>query len=781
MAYQIWLYDETQSSVQLDTDDLMMTTTFNISDIADISTRKETITKSIKLKATKTNNLAFGSMHVNKVVNTSLDNKFGFNYSPLRPVPCLVYEDGKLLFKGTLRITAMVPSNDKREGYYEATITGNLVEFKAAVGDLELTDLDLSDLRHPYHIDVIKDSWTISTRTYDASTNTFNVVPFERGKGYLYGHVDYGVQFKDESNSNVANTDTNRFNALNLRPGLYAKEIFNRIFEQSGFTWELRGGQGLNDKFSSLWVPNAQEKFISTFNGFNMKFSKPFPQVVNQTTSYSVMNAMSQFIPIQNVTNPPAGTISPYLQLASGTNNVVVTNRNFKTDARVGVVLSGIQNNFGLPTFYEISLMEAPSTATPDQSNLHDDGFKPIIKKTFTVMPMSSYPDQIINLNIPERDFENQKQYAVCVLAYRPNVGLVPTMKAHNFYTVDFAEVSFPKDAATTFTADIKFDDTGTNPDIVKPVLPPGIKQFDFIKNVMQLFNLYYYTEKNNPRHIIFELYDDYYALTSPYYITSTALNWTYKVDLPSVKIKSKLDLPKKYLFTYKEDSDWINERYKNTYGAVYGRFQSTDAFGVTDSKKIEVIFSPTPVISPAGTGRLIPALYKVEDGNKKTTKTNIRMLYFTGYVPCNNYLLQKDFYDTTNSVWTTLTFNELGQYPRVSPYWFDFNNNPTETLDFGRANEFYFSATIDYINVRTGYQNYFIGQVTELTNPNIQILECDINLNEIDISNLDLKVPIFIDLPNGHAYWKILSIDYLGNNAKSKLTALKIYNGTER
>ncbi|MFT3912242.1 MAG: hypothetical protein QM737_22635 [Ferruginibacter sp.] len=780
MAYRIFIYDESDNAIELDTDDLTMSTSFNISDIADISTRKETISKSVKFKNTKQNKLAFGSMNLNKTVDTSLPNRFGFNYSALRPVDCAVYEDDKLLFVGTIRIVAMVPSNDKREGWYEATIVGNLVEFKRTVGDLELTDLDLTDLKHPYHIDVIKDSWSISTRNYDATSNTFNVVPFERGKNYIYGFIDYGVQFKDDSNNNTANTDTERFNALNFRPGIYVKELWNRIFSNANFTWQLNGGQGLNDKFSSLMIANCEEKFVSTFNGFNMKFTKPLPLVVTQSSAEHSLTKLGHFIPINNVTNPPANTISPYLKLYNGNNNIIVTDRSFKSDARAGIVITGIHNNFLVPMSFKVALVEATLGVNATAMNITD--FKAVQEKSFTIAPVGSLPDQIINFNIPERDWENQKLYAVRIYATYLGGSLQPPIQSQLSYSVDYCEVSFPKDALTTFSANIKFDNDGTNPDLVIPKLPAGIKQFDFIKNVMSIFNLYYYTKKDNPRHIYFELYDDFYALTSPYYITTTALDWTRKVDQPSIKFKSKLDLPKKYLFTYKEDSDWINDTYKKTYNTVYGQFQSTDAYGVTDSKKVEVIFSPTPVISPAGTGRLFPALYKVEDGNKKQTKTNIRLLYFTGVVGCNPYLLQKDYYDTSNSTWTTISFNELGDYPRCGPYWFDFNNNPTETLDFGRSNEYYFPATVDYINARNNYENYYIGQITELTNPNISILECDIYLNEMDISNLDLKVPIFIDTDRtGHAYFKILTIEYLDNISKAKLTALKIYNGTER
>jgi hypothetical protein len=61
-------------------------------------------------------------------------------------------------------------------------------------------------------------------------------------------------------------------------------------------------------------------------------------------------------------------------------------------------------------------------------------------------------------------------------------------------------------------------------------------------------------------------------------------------------------------------------------------------------------------------------------------------------------------------------------------------------------------------------------------TNANITYLECEAYLNENDINQLDLSVPIFIDLGiNGHSYWKVLSINYTNNGRSSTVQLQKI------
>ncbi len=85
----------------------------------------------------------------------------------------------------------------------------------------------------------------------------------------------------------------------------------------------------------------------------------------------------------------------------------------------------------------------------------------------------------------------------------------------------------------------------------------------------------------------------------SPQNIKTTSLNWTSRVDYNSgVKITSNLSIPKSYQFTFKDDTDFINIDYKKKYGEPYGTFKFNVAFGITDTKKVELIFSATPIRS---------------------------------------------------------------------------------------------------------------------------------------------------------------------------------------
>ncbi len=87
-----------------------------------------------------------------------------------------------------------------------------------------------------------------------------------------------------------------------------------------------------------------------------------------------------------------------------------------------------------------------------------------------------------------------------------------------------------------------------------------------------------------------------------------------------------------------------------------------------------------------------------------------------------------------------------------------------------------YFNSLSGITSCPTSYSNYYSGNISDLTNPQVTYVECEAYLNELDISNLDLKLPVFIDTGSmGHAYFKVMSIDYENNNVTSKVLLQKI------
>lgn len=75
---------------------------------------------------------------------------------------------------------------------------------------------------------------------------------------------------------------------------------------------------------------------------------------------------------------------------------------------------------------------------------------------------------------------------------------------------------------------------------------------------------------------------------------------------------------------------------------------------------------------------------------------------------------------------------------------------------------------------VMCSFSNYQ-KQLQELSHADNVTVECNILLNETDISNLDLKIPVWIDTPNGNAYFKVISVEYSNNTEPSFVKLQKI------
>jgi len=139
--------------------------------------------------------------------------------------------------------------------------------------------------------------------------------------------------------------------------------------------------------------------------------------------------------------------------------------------------------------------------------------------------------------------------------------------------------------------------------------VPKKVKQKDFITSIVKMFNLYIEPSKEYPNTLIIEPRDDYYA-------SGQIKDWTDKIDL-NVDIKEQIladTQNKQILFTYKDDKDRLNTLYKSTYNEIYGQYlyDSENEFS-TGVKKIDVIFSPTPVPSVPGSFNF-PILRIVKD-----------------------------------------------------------------------------------------------------------------------------------------------------------------------
>lgn len=258
---------------------------------------------------------------------------------------------------------------------------------------------------------------------------------------------------------------------------------------------------------------------------------------------------------------------------------------------------------------------------------------------------------------------------------------------------------------------------------------PKNIKQADFFKWILKMFNCFVLVDKDNPNNLLIEPREDF--------ISTDFENWDNKLDVSkAIEVKPLAELDaKKYIFKYQQDNDYLNAFVLKNTKKVYGTKEiEFDNDFLTDTKELGIGFSPT--INARQFANKI-ALPTIMSESNEPIDANIRIMFYNyadGYEP--NWI----------HVWTTGgTTNYTETYvPALS--MFDDLYAPNESLEFGISATGFYSQSLTYPNISLVYTNntlfnkYYSKYTEELTNKNSRIITAYFNLTPIDIYKLDFS-----------------------------------------
>jgi hypothetical protein len=772
LNYKIFLIEPNGNYAELDTSGIDFNTTFALSDVKDISAKKDTLSKNLTFQGTKNNNRIFGNVfNQSRVVDSAYNENLFVNFSVNKAVECFVLENSTPILKGFLKFSSATV--DKGKITYECIITGNIFNFFSRLGDLQLSDLDFSEYTHVYRIRNIMNTWS--------NNNFVNGVPTDNHRGYVYPSISYGDNVSPNSE------DINKIHLNNFRPAIYTRKYLDKIFAQpvlSGFTYELKGDSTFLENFDSTIIPNNSDLLSQTSTGVQLfAFNKSASQGYSFNDGNTHIPIGGRAVSVVTLSDSPSiafNTVSPNTgnNFQGYTYTIFTLNRTIKTDMKVvfGTAYAKNTGSKRLKAYLRIWSRPKLATSNPDYGNLAGD-FS-VITETFlgdlaANGGIANKPN--LELNISQTTLNADTEFYISLDLEQPD-----GQEFDRKFDVSVSNVTLrtPSDLNSVVTYSVN------NMDTIKPEPVSNVKQKDFIKSLCSLFNLYTYSYLDRPQHVIFQPYDSYYNFCKPQNIKSTVLDYTNKIDYSGkITFSSYNELAKKYTFTYKADSDYFNTLYTNDYKEIYGQYTETDSLGSQDEKKVELIFSPTPVVNFGNTNRIQPEIYKSTDGiNKTPYNSNIRILYFNGQRDCLPYQIGTMSVSNNN-----YTFNQIIEIPfngtntlygQASHIRYSTGGTPNylSDLNFGECNRYYFSVDGNkLLNCPNAYDSYYSNQIDELTDLNNVLLDVSVMLTENDISNLDLRVPIFIQNQYGNAYYKVLSVDYQNRNQPSTLKLQKI------
>lgn len=214
---------ELSSSGDIDMyDDVACPLTFAIADIRNPQNRNSHFSKTIKVPATKGNNIRFGNIFDLNIKDST--------YNANRKAPCTLYIDDAPQITGFLQLLS-IEVNDKNEKNYNVSIKGNVANIFQELGNDLLTDLTFSEFNHVYGVAEQYASW------YNDYT-----------AGYCYPLIDYGFD-----------NDLNQFEVESLFPAIFLRTYIDKIFSNAGFTYSSTFFD--STFFKKLIIPCTGESF----------------------------------------------------------------------------------------------------------------------------------------------------------------------------------------------------------------------------------------------------------------------------------------------------------------------------------------------------------------------------------------------------------------------------------------------------------------------------------------------------------------------------------------
>jgi len=690
---------------------------FQVGDIRDLSTRKGAFSKTIVLENTKNNHELLNHYYdVNIQAGT-------FNINTI--TKCSVIQNGiPVMEDASLQLIAVkkVQTNDAHEQgvEYEVLVKDSQSDFFTTLGGAELTDLDFSDLNHTYDSATVVSSWS-------------NTV----ADGYKYLLPYSGDNF---------------YPLKEMKPAIYAKTYFDRIFATAGFSYDWSTLQ--DAYFDKLLIPYNGELENVDYSAYTVEANDT--QVIDgyQTTA-GQNNSFTEPLTGWTETLDPFGYFDPVTGLYTNT----------------FIVNSGESLNFNFNCEYDINLINGSGTTAflnqfgnvgvADLRYSYTLYIQVINLTTLTVYPSSftNYDGLRVGGTNIGTGTSNLGTFSRSLTIPISNVSPSDVIQVRAGVFVDTINLSnnngylrWQSIGGTNLTIDVQLDLTSVEMSvvpssnitgsggtlIVNSYVPKKVKQSDFVKAIFTMYNLYTEIDPDNPNKLILSHRDDYYD-------AGQEKDWTYKLakdQQQDLKFLPEIT-SKRLILTYKQDSDQPNKNYFEATGEIYGQVEYIyDNEYVKNIDKKEILFSPTPM-STTVFNAVVPLLAGA------APKTNIRILFDGGMFNCNPFNIYD--YGTTGQT-------NLIQYPSIS----HFNNPyvPSFDLNFGVCDYYYYQQSIlTNNNLFNLYWRRTIGQIN-----NGKMLTAKFDLRETDIATLKLNDKIRID----NSWWNINKvIDYDCNNPR--------------
>lgn len=684
---QLVAYDQSGSGqTVLDiADEATISLSYSVAELGDVTTRNSPFSQTFRLPQSEKNNLFFEHWYE---VNLS-----AATFDASKKTRVALYDDGVLVIAGYLQLKDV-----HLEGKtYTVAVFGDNANLYQEIGDKSLRDAFLTngvattDYNYVPTGSNVVDSWDL---TNDITSGTVGagvvIVPLaDPGSG-----GDDFVHYSYTGGLGIGAAGA--LPAWKLKPAMQLKHLFDKILANAGYSYTSTFLA--SDTFTKIYMTLASEMQILAgipVGGCSVGLTSD-QTVTEETAVIEFDNESGTFFDDENAWDTTAYTYTAPVDLELACTVTIDVAGTASADAAFYILIETPQGSYTSPEYF----VDAP------------------------FLPTYSFSQSGIDMNQGE-------ELQVSIVVTSGTIVMDSGAGGTSFY-VNGIESAVEQDSV-----------------LVTESVPSEIKQADFLKDIIQRFNLILEATQDNERHLIIEPYSDWLD-------AGGSIDWTGKLDLSKEVVLAPTDKYKKSVIDFrdKEGKDERNEFWQDKQGHSFGRYyeQVDDDFAKGELKN-KPVFKPFHVNRvPTNTGGeslipavLIPGYYNLDDGVYEPVNDEPSLFYHNGLVDvgatiyvgdqaATQYAYCSAFNETPNDDETTVSLYWGYQYP----YGF---GTPTMGSDYVSR------------NLWREYWGRFYNQVYS---PDARILTAYFYLTPTDILNLRFNDLIQVK----EAHYRLLKIE---------------------
>lgn len=702
----------------------------SVDDFKNVAEKVQSYSKAFSLPATKRNSRIFD--HVFEITRSAQGNN---SFNPYIKTQCRLKEDGIVLFEGYLRL---IDIQDK-EG--EVSFSVNLYSEAVALADIlkdrKFSDLDLSELDHPYTRNSIVETFTGALTYTNAGTSGFRTSGTVR-----YPLCDWEHQYIVQSNGNpeLVNLEGS------FRPFINVKYLIDRIFNQTAFPFSYT---------SSFFNTADFERLYMDFNWGDATVPAVFSNTgglsynqIRFDISNSGFTTIS-FHELSELLTGPGTTLHSNFGYDGNTFTAVTDNQLYEVSYDL---LFFVRNSIGTSTF---TAKWVHTTAGGIVTN-YDSG-------VFSTSGSST---------IPTNNSYNYSGYFSVVMNTGDTLNFQTKKESGNDVAVLGTPFPTAPSLAGYYNGNLVTISTSANNTVSATLLQTlrgELGQWEFLKGIFTMFNLITIPDKSDPSNILIEPYKDVFIQnTSGTSLASRGIarDWTDKISVEEMKLTPLTDLNKTTTFKFVEDDDdyGFNVYKRDNGGALFGsKVYDASGFTILEGEE-EIVAEPfaatfcKPLMSQFP-DFIVPTIYSYDStsGESSSFDNSPRILYLNGQkslpfsyrVPAQNGVSAADLTQY-------LQFSHLSSIPTV------VNNPPlsgdTRDFNFGEHN---LVSGMGLSPVSNLFNTYWLPYFGELYNPDTRTMSIKVDLSAADISTFDMYDTVFIK----NREFRVNKIDYKPND----------------